>query len=45
MDSTEEYNTFFELFLEKIIKDLNFNIVNFEDFNTVDNQNKTKELI
>ena len=38
MEDTEEHNTFFELFLEKIIKDLNFHIIEFDDFNTMDNQ-------
>lgn len=33
------------MFQEKIIKDLNFHIINFEDFNTIENQGKTKELV
>jgi len=37
MDEVEEHNTFFELFMEKIIKDLKFHVINFDDFNTVDN--------
>lgn len=45
LDGVEEHNTFFELFMEKLLKDLKFHIVNFTDFNTVDNQQRTKELL
>lgn len=45
LDEVEEHNTFFELFMEKILKDLKFHIINYDDFNTIDNQAQTKELL
>lgn len=45
IDNTEEHNTFFELYIDKIINDISFNIINYEDFNTIDNQGKTVQLI
>ena len=38
LDEVEEHNTFFELFMEKLMKDLKFHVINYDDFNTIDNQ-------
>ncbi len=45
MDESEEHNTFFELFQEKLIKDTKFHIVNYEDFSTMDQSDKIKEIM
>lgn len=37
LDQVEEHNTFFELFLDKLMKDLKFHVINYDDFNTIDN--------
>jgi len=37
MDETEEHNTFFELYLEKLLEDIKFHIIDHTDFNTKEN--------
>ena len=45
MDEAEEYNTFFELFMEKLLSDCEFHIINYEDFTSTEQSEKIKEII
>ena len=45
MDEAEEHNTFFELFMEKLLSDCEFHIINYQDFTTTEQAEKIKEIM